>query len=568
MSEEIGERLVNRRDVLRSGAVAGGGLLATAVTIGGVTARDTDDQTSTVGYISRSSYRKLTGADDVDCAPAEDGWGGSFYVKRLAEDSGGEPSVSVDLSTVPAAAVTGAESVAYTVTVDEHVTLTGGPSGHGPWQEPCGSWVFVDGDAGLEPGTVYQVGTVHDAGPMGASCEDVTATDSDGDDIGSPMDLIRVSFERAGPAAQWTQRRKLTAGGSGTAVDGTTAVLGPSDGGPATVLTRTDTGWTQDGEFGDGDIAGAPALSGETVVFGSDDDSDPGSVLVYTRTDGSWEQQATLRPDDLDAGAAFGYSFDVDGDTLVVGAPEADGAVEGSEGVVYVYTRADGTWRLDTTLEDTRDVDDPANGLGTDVAVDGDTVLAGAPYTTYYDFGYADVGAGLVFGRADGTWRYEAFLRSTTPASGDFQGETVALEGDTAVLASPRANKDTSLTRYAGAAWVFTRDGSGWSQQTKVVPDDWDRGSWFGSSVSLSGDTMLVGADTRDRNANDASGSAYIFTRDGSAWDQLVRLTAADGESRDQFGSSVTLAGTFAFVDAQSDENPDGSDGSTYIFER
>jgi hypothetical protein len=533
---------------------------------GGNVAADNDSGTDAVGYISRSSYRKLTGSDEVDCVPDRDGWGDTVYVTRPAEDADGDTGVSVDVPATQTGETQRCE--AYTVTANEHVDLTGGPSGHGPWQEPCGSWLFLEGDAAVEPATVYQVATVSGSGPTETDAEEVTATDSDGEAIGSPMDLVRVSVERAPPAAQWTQRRKLTTGGSGTAVDGTTAVLGPTDGGPATVLTRTDDGWTRDGEFGDGDIGDAPALSGDTVVFSGDDDSEPGSVVVYTRTDGRWEQQATLRPDGLDAGADFGYSFDIDGETLVVGAPEADGAVEGSRGVVYVYTRTDGAWHLETTLEDTRDVDDPANGLGIDVAVDGDTVLAGAPYTTYFDLGYADVGAGLVFTRSDGQWRYEAFFRSDVPSSGDFQGETVALEGDTAVLASPRTNKNTSLTRYAGAAWVFTRDGSGWTQQAKLVPEDWDGGDWFGSSISLSGDAMLVGSNTRDRNANDASGSAYIFTRDGAAWDQLVRLTAADGESRDQFGSSVALAGKFAFVDAQSDENPDGSAGSTYIFEQ
>lgn len=570
----MGTELVDRRDVLRSGAVLGGGLLGSVFASGSVAADDsegqtaaTDDeeQTAVVGYMTRSSYRHLTESADVDCVPGETGWGGTFYVERVAEDASGETGVSVAVPDPSASSETTMRCKAYTITADEYVDLSGGPSGHGPWRQPCGSWAFVEDGTTLETAAVYRVSKVHDTEPT-----DATATDSDGEEIGLPMELLRVSFERAPPAAQWTHRRKLTNGCSATAVDGPTAVLRPADGGPATVMTLTDGGWTADTQLDtDSDIHTAPAVSGDTVVLGGPRDSTTvnRSVIVYSQADGGWETQATLRPDDLDRNAGFGAAFDIDGDTLVVGAPGSDGTDEDSDGTVYVYTRSDGTWTLEATLEDTRDVDDTASGLGVDVAVDGDTVVAGAPDTTYDDFSFDSVGAGFVFTRSDGDWSQEAFLRCNNPDDGDRQGDVVAVEDDTAVIASPKASKSTDWDDCAGTAWVFARDGSTWDQQARLTPDDWDMGDWFASSVSLDGETILVGSNTRDRDGERAHGVAYLFTRDGSTWDQGAKLTARDGESQAQFGSSVALGSEFAFVGARGDEAPDGSDGATYIFE-
>jgi len=388
------------------------------------------------------------------------------------------------------------------------------------------------------------------------------------------MDLVRISFERAPPAEQWTQKEKFTKCDGSVAVDGTTAVLGADSEGPACVLTHTDDGWTQETTLGKGDdIDGPPVFDGDTVLFAGprDGDTDNNSVVVYARTDGRWEKQTTLLPDNLDENAQFGRSYDVDGDTIVVGAPEDPGSNERSRGAVYVYECDGGSWSLDATLEDTRDINDTADGLGSDVAVDGDTILAGAPYAIYYAFGFSSVGGALVFTRSGGEWTQETFLRSDNPNNEDGQGAVVALDGDTAVLANPRAPTSSGGV-FAGAAWVFTRDGSEWSHQQKVTPNDWGRNTFFAPDIALDGDTLLAGSSTTNYSSDDRRGAAYIFTRDGSTWNQQVRLTADDRRSVDrfgaQFGRSVALAGPIAFIGAPNDENPDDTDGSVYVFEQ
>lgn len=569
MSEEIEKKLVNRRDVLRSGAVVGGGLLATAVAGESVAAED-GGQTGGIGYITRSSYGKLTGSEDVDCVPNVQGWGGTFYVRRVAEDGDGDTGVSVE---VPDPAWTDGiteQCVAYTITAAEDVELSGGPSGHGPWQQPCGSWLFVGDSGTVETDAVYRVGEVHSNEPLDGRYDDLTATDSDGDEIGSPMDLVCVSIERV--IEQWPQAEKVTRGaldagfGRATAIDGTTAVVSADSAGTVYVFTITDHGVTKRAELGsDVDIIGREvAISGETIVV----DAPSEAVCVFTRSAGTWEKQATLAPDGLEPDDGFASSVDIDGDTAVVGAPEDGGATDDSEGSVYVFTRSDGTWSHETTLEDGRTaVDNEAEGLGYDVAVDGNTVVAGAPDTTHY--GHDSAGGAFVFSHSDGEWTQQAFLQSDDGIDDDRQGQSVAVEDDTAVVASHDAHKESEYGVDAGAAWVYTRDGCEWSQQAKLTPDDWETRSWFGYSLSLDGDRLLVGADVFDGLGNDTQGSAYVFTREGTEWSQVTKLTADDGEPNDKFGSDVALNGTTALVCAVDERGGSAArSGSAYRFQR
>ncbi|MDS0283530.1 FG-GAP repeat protein [Haloarcula onubensis] len=576
MSDQKGAKQVNRRDVLRSGVVAGGGLLATALAGKRVAADDSDD---VVGYITRSSYRKLTGADDVDCVPNVEGWGGTFHVERVAEDRDGETGISVEVPDPSAKGGMRRRCRAYTVTADADVELSGGPSGHGPWEQPCGSWVFVGEDDSLETDAVYRVSTVYDTRPVSAYYENVTATDSDGDDIGSPMDLMRVSLERLSPGEQWAQVGKVTRGGldagfaAATAIDGERAVVGADGEAAAYVFTLTDHGWVTEAKLGTETavIGNDVAISGETVLVDAPGEGEQNdSVCVFARSDGDWAKEATLAPDDLAADDGFASAFDVSGDTAVVGAPEAEDTDGDSDGLAYVFTRSDGTWSQTATLEDTRtDVDDEAEGLGDDVAIDGDTVVVGAPYTIYYDYGYASAGGALVFTRSDGDWSQQAFLRSETVNNEDQQGQTVAVENDTAVVASHDAHKGDASGVDAGAAWVYSREGSDWRQQAKLTPDDWETHSWFGYSLSLDGDRMLVGSDVFDGVGNEATGAAYIFARDGSDWRQLTKLTADDGDAYDRFGSDVALAGERAFVCAVDERGGSAANsGSAYLFQR
>jgi hypothetical protein len=159
-------------------------------------------------------------------------------------------------------------------------------------------------------------------------------------------------------------------------------------------------------------------------------------------------------------------------------------------------------------------------------------------------------------------WIEKQKLLASDGATNEFFGYTVSLDGDTALIGAP--------TRYStdtGSAYVFTRTTGTWTQQAKLLASDGVTGDDFGRSVSLSGDTALIGAYYDDDNG-EHSGSAYVFARTGTTWTQQAKLTASDGAADDWFGESVALDGDTALIGAHGDDNNGPGYGSAYVFTR
>ena len=145
-----------------------------------------------------------------------------------------------------------------------------------------------------------------------------------------------------------------------------------------------------------------------------------------------------------------------------------------------------------------------------------------------------------------------------TPSDGGsnhFFGWSVAIDGDTCMIGAPLTNSST------GSTYVFTSDASGnWSQVAELIAADGASGGEFGVSVAIDGDTCVIGA----YGANNSTGSAYVFTSDASGnWSQVAELTASDGASADQFGTSVAIDGDTCVIGAYGTNN---STGSAYVF--
>jgi hypothetical protein len=140
-------------------------------------------------------------------------------------------------------------------------------------------------------------------------------------------------------------------------------------------------------------------------------------------------------------------------------------------------------------------------------------------------------------------------------------GYSVSLDGDTALIGAYN-NRDNGIS--SGSAYVFTYDGNNWIEQTNLLPSDGDNHDEFGFSVSMCGDRAIIGA-WRDEDKGEYSGSAYVFTHNSTSWTEQTKLLASDGEGWDHFGISVSIDGIYAFVGATGDDN-DGSAGSVYVF--
>jgi hypothetical protein len=239
----------------------------------------------------------------------------------------------------------------------------------------------------------------------------------------------------------------------------------------------------------------------------------------------------------------FGTAVAVSGDTAVVGAPWHSAKAGGA----YVFVRTGSTWSPQTTLVASDGAAE--DQLGSAVAVDGDTAVITAPVQT------GTAGAAYVFVRSSGTWTEQAKLVASDGVAGDQLGAAVALAGDTAVVTT------RLKASYSGAAYVFVRSGTTWTQQGKLVASDGAANDYLGQSVAVGGDTAVVGTV----NPGSFRGAAYVFVRSGVAWTEQAKLLASDGVGFDFFGQSVAVIGDTTLVGAQGTSS---YTGAVYVFNR
>ena len=152
-------------------------------------------------------------------------------------------------------------------------------------------------------------------------------------------------------------------------------------------------------------------------------------------------------------------------------------------------------------------------------------------------------------------------MTASDGVTGDKFGCSVSISGDYVILG---ANQDDDNGLSSGSAYVFTRSGSTWIQQAKILPLYGVTYGYFGNSVSLDGDTAIIGARGDDYNGYWA-GSAYIFTRSGTNWTEEQKLLASDGVAYDYFGCSVSIDGEYAIVGVY---GADDEKGSAYVFNK
>ena len=203
-----------------------------------------------------------------------------------------------------------------------------------------------------------------------------------------------------------------------------------------------------------------------------------------------------------------------------------------------------------------------ADDRGGSVSVSGDVALVGA---RFHRCSEGRCGAAYAY-RFDGTsWVEEQTLTASDGVANAF-GESVSIHGDTAVVGAD--SDDCASGRSCGAAYVFRFDGSNWVEEQKLTASDQAEEDFFGHAVSMSGNTAVIGAPIKDCAAGRRCGSAYVFRFDGVNWVEEQKLTASDAGLGDQFGDSVTVSGDTAFVGAHRNDDcaPEEVCGAAYVF--
>ena len=326
-----------------------------------------------------------------------------------------------------------------------------------------------------------------------------------------------------------------------------------------------------------GDLFGRSiAAGGDTVAVGAlgadaGGNEAQGAVYVFARNQGgpdAWGQAAKLVASDGMTYTQLGWSVAIDGDTIVAGA-NGDNDFQGA---AYVFERNQGgpdAWGQVAKLVAS---DGAANDqFGWSVAIDGDLIVAGAVFANE---GNDYRGAAYLFERNQGgpnAWGQVARLAAADGAAGDAFGYSVGVAGDTVIAGAPFAAADKA---GQGAAYLFERNQGGpgaWGQAAKLVASDGAVGDEFGWSAAIAGDTAVAGAPHAEGLAP-GEGAAYLFERNQGgpgAWGQAARLAAADAAENDAFGYSVAIAGDIVAAGTpQSDPGGSEGQGAVYLFQR
>ena len=367
--------------------------------------------------------------------------------------------------------------------------------------------------------------------------------------------------------------------GSACAKDGDTVVVGVPNGsgnaghsGVAYVYVPGGSGWVQQAKLmaPDGttsDYFGASvAIDGDVAVVGAPRRQHAaeiyaGSAYIFTRSGTTWTYTAELKAADYDDGDTFGSSVAIDGSSIIIGAPLDNRKATGA-GSAYAFVHTGGVWVQQYKMYAT----DAQLGdqFGRSVGVSGSRAVVGA---IEEDGKGSNAGAAYVFERSGLVWSQKAEIRAADGAANDVLGSAVAISGSTVVLGAP--GNSTGADRI-GKAYVFTRQivglpsVYGWLQQAKLKASDGTLKDGFGSSVDIDGDRVVIGAPTSTSVAL-GSGSAYTCNRNGSAWTEAYKLVAIDGAADDLFGTAVAIGNGVVAIGAPHDDDAINDRGSVYV---
>lgn len=269
-------------------------------------------------------------------------------------------------------------------------------------------------------------------------------------------------------------------------------------------------------------------------------------------------QNFTLTASDGSDKDYFGISVAIDGNTVAVGAPSHLGGI----GEAYVFVKPSGGWKnMTETARLTASNGESPDHFGTSLSISGNTIVVGSPDATVN--GNSAQGASYVFVEPSNGWRDMTETAELSASDGFVDaefGSSVAISGNSILVGAPGA-----FVSSPGSAYIFVEPPQGWADMTQtaeLTASDGTGGDYFGSAVSISGNTSVVGAF----QPGQGSGAAYVFVAPQTGWvnaTQTAELTPSDGIINDLFGTSVSIAGNTVAVGAP---GSDAGTGAAYAY--
>lgn len=336
----------------------------------------------------------------------------------------------------------------------------------------------------------------------------------------------------------------------------------------------------------DGEYAVAGAYGESNNVSGGAEMGSSGSVYVFKNISGTWTQVQKLVASDRAANDYFGKSVAISGQYIVVGATGEDHNASGtatleSAGSAYIFRNIDGTWtQVQKIVASDRGSSDY---FGSAIAIRNDYIVIGA-YAEDHDVSGQNTlnstGSAYIFKNNSGTWlQVQKICASDRAAdtSDDYFGYSVAIADK--IIAIGAYWNEADGVYDAGAVYIFTDNAGVWSEEAKITAFDKAASDNFGTSVSLAGDYLAVGAHQEDHDASEvnsfsSAGSVYLFKRETGTWNLVQKIVATDRANSEYFGYSVSIYGDYILSGAYGDShdasgtNPVAAAGSVFIFKK
>lgn len=537
-----------------------------------------DTPRSHTGYsVAASDDAVVVGApyDDQNGAAS-----GAIYIFYTQEDDWS----SVHSEKLVASDGAAGDLFGYTVAISDHTVVVGAPFKN----DRGAAYVFTHTSNWWHIAEVAKL-TASDSADDGRFGNAV-AISGDTVVIGAPFDDDDhgATYIYIKPSGGWADANagtaKLTASdgwamdtlGFAVAADGDVVIAGApgdNDAGTASgsgyVFVKPNDGWTdaiETAKLTASDGAGydefgcAVSIKGETIVIGAPyDDEAKGAAYVFIKPSGSWAnavETAKLTSYNSSAGDEFGHAVSISNDTVVVGAPEHNDL-----GAAYVFAKPDSASWVDTHHHTAKLIASEGvegDRFGWAVGISNGTLVAGAQPPDGWGLAY-------LFSKPNGEWS-DAVETARLLQNGNAFGGAVTASGDTIVVGMPFDNNQGSSS---GSAYIFVKPSGGWSSATetaKLTASDGEAGDYFGYSVAISGDTIVIGAYGDDDNGSE-SGSAYVFTKPAEGWTTITetaKLTDAAGAKDNGFGYDVDIDGNTIVVGAYGNSDH----GAAYIFSK
>ena len=409
-------------------------------------------------------------------------------------------------------------------------------------------------------------------------------------------------FTRRGSGTAWSQQAYVKASNPGVGDEFGHVVALSADGNTMVVSAYFE-------------ASGAKGINGDQADQADDSIPQAGAVYVFARRGTTWSQQAYIKASNTGEagtdgnfgdGDQFGFSLALseDGNTIAVGANAEDSNAMGingsqadnsmqSAGAVYVFSRTGTTWAQQAYVKAANTFQGVQFGYSVSLSADGSTLAASSfdeggsarVINGAYDRARNGSGAIYVFTRAAGAWTQQAYLKASNAEAADSLGVMISLSDDGNTLAAGSLDEDCPATGVnpaqpcdndrlsntsVGAAYVFVRAGTTWTQQAYIKASNTGKEDWFASRLQISGDgnTLAASAQLEDSNAKgingkqdddsaQEAGAVYFFTRTGTTWSQKAYVKGSNTKAFDEFGSSVALSrdGRTMAVGARSEDS-------------